>query len=67
MDKQKHRQRSRQRTLAALATVLTLGACASQPNAPTAETGEPDPVSLGHSQWCDTNPPSGYCDIDDHR
>jgi hypothetical protein len=67
MDKETHRLHFRSWTFAALAAALTLGACARQPNVPPGQAGEPDPVSLGHSQWCDTNPPSGYCDIDDHR
>jgi hypothetical protein len=46
---------------AMLALALALGACASEPLAPPPSG---DPVTLGHSVWCGTNPPSGYCMYD---
>jgi hypothetical protein len=49
-----------------LAATLALAACASS-EPPAAPTGAPDPALLGHSDWCNTNPPSGYCGIDDLR
>ena len=53
--------------LAALATALTLGACAPNAAPPIPPAAETDPVLQSHSQWCNANPPSGYCDVDDHR
>jgi hypothetical protein len=53
--------------VAGLAAALSLGACVQQQTPPPAATGEPDPALQGHAQWCNTNPPSGYCAIDDHR
>ena len=50
-----------------LLAVLTLCACATPPAAPMKPGEASDPVLQGHSQWCNTNPPSGYCDVDDAR
>jgi hypothetical protein len=56
------------RALAFTAIIMTfaLGACTTEP-APTSYSYQPDPVLMGHSQWCGTNPASGYCDIRDRR
>jgi len=52
--------------LPALAAALAIAACT--PSAPpAAPTGSPDEALQGHSAWCGTNPPSGYCLIDDKR
>ena len=50
-----------------LAAILLLAACTAPAGTPGPETGASDPVLQGHAQWCNTNPPSGYCDIDDRR
>ena len=50
-----------------LAAALLLAACAMQTGAPGADTGASDPALQDHARWCSTNPPSGYCDVDDHR
>ena len=51
--------------VAVLAGALILGACGPRP--PAAEIGTSDPALQGHAQWCNTNPPSGYCGVDDRR
>ncbi len=53
--------------LSLLAAAFALSACAGPAAEPPPASGEPDEVLQGHSQWCGMNPPSGYCDIDDHR
>ncbi len=52
---------------AALVAALSLGGCIPAQTAPTSATDTPDPALQGHSQWCNTSPPSGYCGVDDLR
>jgi hypothetical protein len=47
-----------------LLLTAALAACAQPPPAPGAAA---DAAVQGHAQWCGTNPPSGYCSIDDRR
>lgn len=55
------------RRAAALALLAAaLAGCTTQP-APPAPSASPDEALQGHAQWCGTNPPSGYCSIDDKR
>jgi hypothetical protein len=49
------------------AAVPFLAACVAPSGAPGTDSGGPDPALQGHARWCGTSPPSGYCDIDDHR
>jgi hypothetical protein len=49
-------------TLAAVTIAFAVGACTLEP-APSSYGYQPDPVLLGHAQWCGTNPASGYCDV----
>jgi hypothetical protein len=44
-----------------LAMLLALGACTGQAPPPPPSG---DPITFGHSVWCGTNPPSGYCMYD---
>ena len=44
-----------------LALLLALGACTGQAPPPPPSG---DPITQGHSVWCGTNPPSGYCMYD---
>jgi hypothetical protein len=47
-----------------LLLTAVLAACAPSPPAPNVAADE---AMQGHTQWCGTNPPSGYCGIDDLR
>lgn len=46
-----------------LATVLALAGCAAADGrvAPAPPAGTGDPAGSVHSDWCGSNPPSGYC------
>lgn len=48
-----------------LLLAAALAACTPQP--PPAPGVAADEALQGHAQWCGTNPPSGYCTIDDKR
>jgi hypothetical protein len=50
-----------------LPLTLSLTGCATSFAPPAAQTGAPDEALQGHAAWCGTNPPSGYCGIDDKR
>jgi hypothetical protein len=52
--------------LAIFAAGMALTSCAMQ-SEPATYGYQSDPALQSHSQWCATNPPSGYCGIDDHR
>lgn len=58
--------RSAGRALPFVAALL-LAACKMPSGAPGADSGASDPALQDHARWCNTNPPSGYCDVDDHR
>ncbi len=55
------------RRAAALALMAAALAGCTPPAAPPAQSASPDEALQGHAQWCGTNPPSGYCSIDDKR
>jgi hypothetical protein len=50
-----------------LAAALVLAACTMASQTPGPATGASDPTLQGHARWCGMTPPSGYCDVDDHR
>lgn len=53
------------RTVCLFLLAAALAGCT--PPAPPAQSGTSDEAVQGHAQWCGTNPPSGYCSIDDKR
>ena len=55
------------RAVSLLLLMAALAACTPAPPPPPAQSGAPDEALQGHAQWCGTNPPSGYCSIDDKR
>jgi hypothetical protein len=52
--------------VALIVVLAALAACTSQrpTGAAPTDTAAPDPITQGHSVWCGTNPPSGYCIYD---
>ncbi len=42
-----------------VAVSFALSGCAGQAQPAPPPFG--DPITLSHSEWCGTNPPSGYC------
>jgi hypothetical protein len=52
------------RATALLLLTTALAGCTPAPPAPNVAADE---AVQGHTQWCGTNPPSGYCTIDDKR
>lgn len=54
------------RRAAAFALLAALAGC-TPPLAPPERSGTEDEALKSHAQWCGTNPPSGYCTIDDKR
>ena len=51
---------------AAFALLAALAGC-TPPPAPPERSGTGGDALKSHAQWCGTNPPSGYCTIDDKR
>ncbi len=47
-----------------LLLAAALAGCTQPPPPPGVAADE---ALQGHAQWCGTNPPSGYCSIDDKR
>ena len=52
---------------AAFALLAALAGCSPLLPAPPERSGTADDALKSHAQWCGTNPPSGYCTIDDKR
>lgn len=48
-----------------LLLAAAVAACTPQPPPPPGVAA--DEAVQGHARWCGTNPPSGYCTIDDKR
>ncbi len=54
------------RIVALVVVLAALAACTPQRRAgiTPADAATPDPILQSHSDWCGTNPPSGYCIYD---